>query len=141
MKYIVSLITGLIFGVGLGFSGMLSPEKVRGFLDITGRWDPSLALVMGGALAVTVVTFPLILKKGHPMLDSKFFLPTSKEIDRHILIGPVLFGVGWGLVGICPGPGIANLAVATVPIVAFTGTLMFFLVLTDVLMEKISFLK
>jgi uncharacterized protein len=105
-----ALIAGMIFGVGLAVSEMINPAKVLAFLDIAGRWDPSLALVMAGALAVTFVSFRLILKRPAPLLEGRFELPTAKEIDRPLLAGAALFGIGWGLVGFCPGPAIASLA-------------------------------
>ncbi len=124
MKKLYSLLSGLIFGLGLGLSGMMSPEKVKGFLDITRNWDPSLGLVMGGALLVTFVSFPLVLKKKAPVCENSFQLPTKKDLDIQVIIGPVFFGIGWGLIGLCPGPAIANLATGA------TGVIVFFIVMT-----------
>lgn len=109
---------GLLFALGLGLSGMMNPVKVQGFLDLLGRWDPSLALVMGGAVSVTLLGFPLILAK-RPLLAQNFSLPTLASPDRRLLIGSVLFGIGWAITGICPGPGIANLLTLNPGILAF----------------------
>ncbi len=138
MKYLASLITGILFGVGLGFSGMMNPEKVINFLNVTRTWDPSLALVMGGALAVTLITFPLILKRQAPLCDKEFFIPQVKDIDQYVTVGPAIFGIGWGLSGICPGPGIANLATFSTPVFAYVGTMFAFLVITDVFIDLIK---
>ena len=109
-KYISILVAGLIFGLGLAVSGMTHANKVLGFLDVTGNWDPSLLLVLGGAVAVTVVAFRLILRRPAPMLEEKFTLPTAKDIDGPLVVGAAIFGIGWGISGYCPGPGIALLA-------------------------------
>ena len=99
----------MLFGLGLTVSAMVNPAKVIGFLDLFGNWDPSLALVMLGGLAVTIPAFQLILKRDRPLLETRFFLPTSKDIDRRLIGGAVLFGVGWGLAGLCPGPALTTL--------------------------------
>lgn len=110
MKNIVAFIAGLMFALGLVLSGMTQPAKVIGFLDITGKWDPSLAFVMGGALLVTLVAFTLTPREGkRPWFAEKFELPTRKDIDSPLLIGSTLFGIGWGLAGYCPGPAIASI--------------------------------
>ena len=101
---------GLIFGLGLALSGMTHAGKVLGFLDVTGNWDPSLLLVLGGAVAVTVVVFRFVLRRPAPVLADKFILPTAKFIDGPLVVGAVIFGIGWGVSGYCPGPGIALLA-------------------------------
>lgn len=102
-------ISGLLFGLGLTVAAMVNPAKVIGFLDLAGNWDPSLALVMGGGLAVTLPAFQLILKRDRPLLESRFYLPTSKDLDRKLIGGAMLFGVGWGLAGLCPGPALTSL--------------------------------
>ncbi|MBW4485443.1 MAG: YeeE/YedE family protein [Tildeniella torsiva UHER 1998/13D] len=106
---LVTLTAGLLFGLGLGFSQMIDPQRIIGFLDLTGSWDPTLAFVMGGAVLVTLVSFRLILRQPHPLLGSKFFVPTRDDIDRPLVLGAALFGIGWGLGGYCPGPAIAAL--------------------------------
>ena len=102
---------GLLFGVGLTISGMTRPAKVIAFLDVFGgAWDPSLLFVMGGAVAVTLIAFRLILKRQAPTWADAFVLPTKKTIDGRLLLGAAIFGVGWGLGGFCPGPGIVSVA-------------------------------
>lgn len=107
---IAALISGVIFGLGLCVSQMINPQVIIDFVDITGNWDPSLAFVMIGALCVTFVTFRLILKRQKPVCCDDFSLPTSNLVDKRLIIGAVLFGIGWGLAGICPGPAAAALA-------------------------------
>ncbi len=110
MKLIgIALFCGIIFGFGLAMSQMTSPEKVLSFLDIAGNWDPSLIFVMLGALAVTMTGFRFVLKRPAPLFDGKFYLTTKKEIDKPLLIGAALFGIGWGIAGYCPGPALAGL--------------------------------
>jgi uncharacterized membrane protein YedE/YeeE len=109
-KYISILVAGLIFGLGLAVSGMTHAGKVLGFLDVTGHWDPSLLLVLGGAVAVTTVAFPFILRRPAPVLEEKFRLPVARVIDGSLVVGAAIFGIGWGISGYCPGPGIALLA-------------------------------
>jgi uncharacterized protein len=104
---LVALGAGLMFGLGLGFSQMIDPQRVIGFLDLAGAWDPTLAFVMGGAVAVTLVAFRFVLKQPAPLLGGRFVLPTRSDIDRPLVIGAALFGVGWGVGGYCPGPAIA----------------------------------
>lgn len=107
MKYsIASFVAGLVFGVGLLVSGMANPEKVLGFLDITGAWDPSLALVMAGAILVGVVAFTIARKRHRSFLGFDMKLPGTSVIDKRLVGGGLLFGAGWGLAGFCPGPGI-----------------------------------
>ncbi|HLN85596.1 MAG TPA: DUF6691 family protein, partial [Candidatus Limnocylindrales bacterium] len=105
-----SFASGIIFGLGLAISEMINPARVIGFLDIAGRWDPTLMFVMGGALAITLPAFALIFRRRRPLLDGQFFLPTRRDIDRPLLLGAALFGIGWGLGGFCPGPALAALA-------------------------------
>ncbi|MBD64842.1 MAG: YeeE/YedE family protein [Halobacteriovoraceae bacterium] len=99
--FFISLISGIIFAIGLSISGMINPHKVKGFLDIFGNWDYSLAFVMGGAVGLNYFTFKYFEKKHE--------LNTPTAIDKNLIIGSALFGIGWGLIGICPGPGIVNL--------------------------------
>jgi len=110
---------GLIFGAGLLISGMTQPEKVLGFLDIFGAWDATLAFVMAGAVAVTTAGFILARRRGTPLLASNHLWPARSDIDTPLVAGAVLFGIGWGLVGICPGPALVNLAGLSLPIVVF----------------------
>jgi uncharacterized protein len=103
-------IVGLLFGWGLLISGMTDPGKVIGFLDLTGSWDPSLALVMGGAIAVGFFAFGTAKKRTSNFLGGALHLPTSSDIDKRLILGALLFGAGWGLAGFCPGPGIVSMA-------------------------------
>lgn len=107
-RLFVSFAIGLLFGVGLYVSGMTSPSKVQGFLDIFGPWDPSLALVMGGAVAVSLVAFQFARRRGRTLLGDELQLPSASAIDAPLVVGSLIFGVGWGLSGICPGPGIVD---------------------------------
>jgi uncharacterized membrane protein YedE/YeeE len=100
---------GLVFGLGLIISGMTDPGKVLGFLDLAGLWDPSLAFVMGGAILVGVLAFALARKRSTSVLGGPMQLPTARHIDRRLVLGSLLFGVGWGIAGFCPGPAIVSL--------------------------------
>lgn len=108
MQSLWALISGLIFGLGLVISGMANPAKVQNFLDLFGTWDPSLAFVMGGAIAVTAPGYWFILKRKTPLLSNAFHLPTRTDLDPKLLSGAAIFGVGWGLGGFCPGPAITS---------------------------------
>lgn len=110
MKSIVSLLAGALFGFGLALAQMTNPAKIIGFLDFSGRWDPTLALVLAGAVSVTLVSFRFILRRSQPVLDTQFYLPTRHDLDARLIAGAAIFGVGWGLAGLCPGPGIAAIA-------------------------------
>ena len=106
----ISMIFGTLFGLGLTISGMVLPAKVLGFLDVAGAWDPSLALVMGGALLVFVPGYFLLVKpSAHSLVGESFHLSKKRQLDPRLLVGSALFGVGWGLLGICPGPAITAL--------------------------------
>jgi uncharacterized membrane protein YedE/YeeE len=108
---IAALGAGLLFGVGLALAQMTDPRKVLGFLDIAGPWDPSLALVLGGAVGLCLVSFHVILRRPRPLLSERFELPGSRRwLEPKLLIGATLFGVGWGISGYCPGPALAQLA-------------------------------
>lgn len=109
MQILTSLITGLIFGIGLIVSGMTDPAKVLGFLDLTGLWDPSLALVMAGAIGVGALAFAIAGRRTTSFIGLDMKLPTSRKLDRRLLAGSALFGMGWGIAGFCPGPGVVAL--------------------------------
>jgi uncharacterized protein len=113
MAIVLQFAIGLIFGIGLVLSGMSDPAKVLNFLDLaaigSGTWDASLAFVMAGAVAVTFVGFKWVLQRARPLLAEKFYLPTSRDLDLRIVLGPAIFGVGWGLAGFCPGPAFTAL--------------------------------
>ena len=120
MKHRISeFLVGLLFGLGLILSGMTDPSKVIGFLDIFGLWDPSLALVMGGAIAVGFFAFALAKKRDVNFLGGALHLPTSSQIDKPLVIGAVLFGAGWGVAGFCPGPALVSLASGQIKAAAF----------------------
>lgn len=119
MRQLSALICGILFGLGLAVSGMTDTQKVIGFLDILGNWKPDLMFVMGAALVVTVIGYRLALNTGSPKLDNIFYLPTSTVIDKKLLVGAVLFGIGWGFYGYCPGPAIASIAYLNIDTILF----------------------
>jgi hypothetical protein len=123
MQVAAALVSGLLFGVGLFISGMMNPAKVLGFLDVAGAWDPSLAFVMGGALGVNALAFALTRRRARPLFAETFSLPSLLEVDRQLLTGSALFGVGWGLVGLCPGPALASLLRGEPAIYAFVAAM------------------
>lgn len=123
-RIFVALFSGIIFGLGLTVSGMIDPTKVLGFLDVTGSWDPTLAFVMLGALLVATPAVHLILRRSHPILADSFALPTKTAVDARLLGGATLFGIGWGMVGFCPGPSVAALATGLVPVFVFVGAML-----------------
>lgn len=115
----VALLSGLIFGFGLALSGMMNPARVRGFLDIFGTWDPTLAFVMGGAVLVMAIAWVIQGKLHKPVVCEEFSLPGTRLIDGKLIGGAAIFGVGWGIAGLCPGPAIASLANEFVPALVF----------------------
>lgn len=119
LRSLAAGLSGLIFGFGLSLSGMLDPARVRGFLDPMGAWDPSLAFVLGGAVSVAMIGTRLSRRLQQPLLDSSFHLPTGTRIDRPLLLGSALFGVGWGMAGLCPGPAVASLTLGIAPTALF----------------------
>jgi hypothetical protein len=123
MLNIASFVAGLVFGIGLLISGMTEPSKVIGFLDIFGAWDATLAFVMAGAVAVAAIGFALARRRSAPVLASHFAWPARSDIDAPLVVGSALFGVGWGLSGICPGPALVNLAGLSAPIIVFVATM------------------
>lgn len=120
---LVSFACGLVFGAGLLISGMTQTGKVLGFLDIFGAWDATLAFVMAGAVAVTSVGFALAKRRGAPVFATQSLWPTRKDIDAPLVAGAVLFGIGWGLVGLCPGPALVNLAGLCLPVIVFVAAM------------------
>ena len=118
-RMLVALACGLVFGAGLAISGMTNPAKVLGFLDVAGAWDPTLVFVMGGGLAVTSVGYAWARRNAGPWLGGRFGWPTRTGVDARLVGGAVLFGIGWGLVGLCPGPALANLARGSAPVTIF----------------------
>ena len=118
-KNILALIAGLVFGLGLVISQMVNPAKVIAFLDILGNWDPSLAFVMGAALVVTTIGFTVLKSQSGPVFADRFQFPNNRQIDARLASGAVLFGIGWGLVGLCPGPAITALPVGGIEAAGF----------------------
>ena len=129
---ISEFLVGLLFGLGLLLSGMTDPGKVLGFLDLFGAWDPSLALVMGGAIAVGFFAFAVAKKRTVNFLGGALRLPTSNQIDKRLVIGAVLFGAGWGLAGFCPGPALVSLASGQVKGAVFVGFMLAGMVIFEI---------
>ena len=119
-----SLLAGIVFGLGLIVSGMANPAKVVGFLDLAGAWDPSLAFVMAGAIAVAAFAFALAKKRTVSFLGAAMKLPGSHDVDRPLVIGSVLFGIGWGVAGFCPGPGLVALGMGEIKALVFVGAML-----------------
>ncbi len=123
-RVLISFLCGLIFGVGLIVSQMTNPAKIIGFLDITGQWDPSLAFVMAGAVAVFAIGFRLALRRHAPLFDKKFLLPERTRLDKPLIIGSLIFGAGWGLAGFCPGPAIVSSGFGDARVWAFVAAML-----------------
>ncbi len=119
MKILVTYLIGLVFGLGISVSGMANPAKVINFFDLAGTWDPSLAFVMGGALAVTFVGYRIVLGCGAPVLAASFSLPTATSLDPRLIGGAALFGVGWGIAGFCPGGALPALGTGNADVALF----------------------
>ncbi|MGB5723813.1 MAG: DUF6691 family protein [Parasphingorhabdus sp.] len=118
-QILVALFAGTLFGAGLAYSGMADPARVQGFLDLFGHWDPTLAFVMGGAMIPMAIAWVIQRRLDKPLAGAQFSLPGTTVIDRKLTIGAVLFGAGWGISGLCPGPGVADLAINPLPALAF----------------------
>ena len=123
MNKLISLISGIVFGTGLVISEMINPEKVLGFLDLFGNWDPSLAFVMIGALVVSSPLFHIIKNKEKPLFAEKFNYSNNKNINNRLILGSALFGAGWGLGGLCPGPAISSIALLNIHSAIFVVTM------------------
>jgi uncharacterized protein len=123
MKSLLSFISGVVFALGLGISGMTRPVKVIGFLDFAGHWDPSLAFVMIGAIAVYFVAYRWIRTRSAPLLTDRFSVPQRTDVDRNLVVGAAVFGAGWGLSGFCPGPALTSLASGAVPVMVFVAAM------------------
>ena len=124
MKNLLTLISGLLFGFGLLLSGMADPAKVQNFLDLFGTWDPSLAFVMGGAIAVNMPGFWLVIRRNKPFFNDVFHLPSRTDLDARLITGAAIFGVGWGLGGFCPGPAMTALPLAAEGTLIFVATML-----------------
>ena len=125
MKEFVSFFSGIIFAIGLGISGMTNPKIVQGFLDVFGHWDYRLLGVMGGAISTHAFLYYLIKKRTKPILTNSFTIPTNKKIDKKLILGAALFGLGWGYSGICPGPGIVSLISGKISMLYFFLSMLF----------------
>lgn len=138
MTRLAALLSGLIFGFGLILSGMANPAKVLGFLDLAGAWDPSLAFVMGGAIAVGVPAFALARKRGRTFLGDKLNMPVSTAIDKRLVVGGLLFGMGWGLAGICPGPALVLVGAGQAKGLVFVGAMLTGMVAFEVFQRRVA---
>ena len=138
MLIFTSLLAGLVFGLGLIVSGMANPAKVLGFLDLTGAWDPSLALVMAGAIGVSFFAFLVAKKRSRSLIGADMKLPAGRTIDRRLLIGSTLFGIGWGVAGFCPGPGLVALGLGEVKALIFVAAMLAGMALFELLEKRRS---
>ncbi|MEW4467662.1 DUF6691 family protein [Parasphingorhabdus sp. JC815] len=123
-QILIALFAGTLFGAGLAYSGMADPARVQGFLDLFGPWDPTLAFVMGGAMIPMAIAWIIEKQLDRPFADKGFSLPTASVIDRKLMVGALIFGSGWGISGLCPGPGFANLAINPFPALMFVAALL-----------------
>ncbi|SDR63526.1 hypothetical protein SAMN05519103_08717 [Rhizobiales bacterium GAS113] len=137
-RILVAAASGAVFGFGLSLSGMLNPGRVRGFLDVTGDWDPSLAFVLGGAVAVAMVGMVLARRLKRPVFDEAFHVPASTRIDRPLILGSAVFGIGWGMAGFCPGPAVASLTLGLAPIFLFVAAMVIGMTIHDRLIAGVS---
>jgi uncharacterized protein len=126
-----ALLSGTLFGLGLAISGMVNPAKVLAFLDVAGNWNPTLAFVMLGALAVTTPAFRFVLKRREPWFAPRFVLPTKTDLEPRLVVGAALFGIGWGLAGLCPGPAVTDLVTGSGSIVLFVAAMLAGMLLSD----------
>lgn len=138
MRNFLTLVSGLLFGLGVTISGMVNPMKVLNFMDITGAFDPTLLFVMGAGLAVTVVGYRLVLRRQTPIFANRFHLPEITAIDARLLGGAALFGIGWGLSGFCPGPAIASLVFGQMQSIAFLAAMAVGMVVTRAFTRKLT---
>ena len=138
MSLIFSLLAGVIFGAGLTLSDMVNPARVLNFLDVAGSWDPTLIFVMAGGLAVTALGYRLIFRRGSPVFGDKFNLPTQRQIDLLLVGGAALFGVGWGLAGICPGPALADLVTLEPKVLLFGAAMLVGIIVASAWRDRVS---
>ena len=123
-RLLAAFASGLLFGLGLALSGMMDPEKVLGFLDLAGDWDPSLAFVLGGAVGVSALSYALKARMARPALAPRFEVPANRTVDARLLAGSALFGIGWGLAGFCPGPALAGLTLFLPEVALFVAAML-----------------
>lgn len=124
MRFISAYVIGLIFGIGICISGMANPAKVLNFFDVAGTWDPSLALVMGGALVITYFGYRWAIPKPAPVLEKSFQIPTNRKLDFKLIAGSAVFGIGWGISGFCPGGALPALGTGRMEVILFTAALL-----------------
>ena len=136
MFIFTSLLAGLVFGLGLIVSGMANPAKVIGFLDLAGNWDPSLALVMGGAIGISFFAFLFAQKRSRSLIGADMRLPGGRDIDRRLVVGGLLFGVGWGIAGFCPGPGLVALGMGEVKALIFVTSMLIGMIVFEFLERR-----
>ena len=137
MPLIFSLLAGMIFGVGLTLSDMVNPARVINFLDFAGHWDPTLMFVTAGGLGVTALGYRLIFRRRAPLADAQFHLPTRRQIDLPLVGGSALFGVGWGLSGICPGPAFADLVTLNPKVLLFVAAMLVGMIVARALRDRV----
>ena len=137
MPVIWSLLAGVIFGAGLMISDMVNPARVLDFLDVAGNWDPTLMFVMAGGLAVTIVGYRLVFRRAAPLACDKFDLPTQRQIDLPLVGGSALFGIGWGLAGICPGPALTDLVTLEPKVLVFVAAMLIGMIATALWRDKV----
>jgi len=137
MPLIYALLAGVIFGAGLTLSDMVNPARVLNFLDVAGHWDPTLMFVMAGGLAVTTLGYKWIFRRSSPVADDRFHLPTRRRIDLPLVGGAALFGVGWGLAGICPGPALADLVTLQPKVLLFVAAMLVGMIAASILRGRV----
>lgn len=138
MAILMQFVVGLIFAAGLMIAGMTDPAKVQNFLDFTGQWDPSLAFVMVGAIAVSFIGAKLVLGWKKPIFDHAFHLPRKNELDAHLISGAAIFGIGWGLAGLCPGPALTSLGFGSAAIWLFVPAMLAGMVIARIIARKVK---
>ncbi|TPE51400.1 DUF6691 family protein [Amaricoccus solimangrovi] len=136
MKLVATYLIGLVFGLGIALSGMINPAKVLNFFDIAGTWDPSLAFVMGGALIVTAIGYRLAFRRGRPVLDRTFHLPKASAIDARLVGGSMIFGLGWGIAGFCPGGALPALGTGRGEVLLFVAALVAGILVTRAVLDR-----
>jgi uncharacterized membrane protein YedE/YeeE len=141
MSQIFSLLAGIIFGAGLTISDMVNPARVLNFLDVAGHWDPTLMLVMAGGLVVATPGYRWVFRRRSPVADERFHLPIRRQIDLPLVGGSALFGVGWGLAGICPGPALADLATLEPKVLLFVAAMLAGMIAASVLRGRVYAMK
>jgi uncharacterized membrane protein YedE/YeeE len=138
MPIIFSILAGIIFGAGLTLSDMVNPARILNFLDVAGNWDPTLIFVMAGGLIVTTLGYKLVFRRGAPLFGDKFNLPTQRQIDLPLVGGAALFGVGWGLAGICPGPALADLVTLEPKVLLFVAAMLVGMMAASAFRDRLS---